>query len=58
MTSKRQVRRRTCGNKTRHASEKEARAHLLNLVRDGRTRGGWLRPYKCSWCHCWHIGHA
>lgn len=58
MSRKRQVRRKRCGTKTRHASQNEAMAHIFLLVRNGRAGGGWLTPYKCGFCHSWHIGHS
>lgn len=54
MTSKRRLRRRQCGHKTRYANETAAQsaAHGLHN-KDGAN----MAAYRCSWCGKWHVGH-
>jgi hypothetical protein len=48
-------RARSCGEKRRYASEREARdaAYLIRM-----QTGERLAPYECFFCRCWHLGHA
>lgn len=55
MASKRVLRRRQCGHKHRHATQREARAHVVALEYAG---GHDLQPYRCPWCKQFHVGHA
>jgi hypothetical protein len=49
MSSKRRIRRRSCESKQRHEDLTGAIAHCKSL--------GWLwHPYKCRFCHSWHVG--
>jgi hypothetical protein len=57
VSSKRAIRRRSCGRKQRHGSEAEARAHIGGL--HGRKGyQGLLNAYRCRFCGGWHVGHA
>ncbi|MET9339228.1 hypothetical protein [Nonomuraea sp. NPDC003804] len=47
---------RMCGNKHRHPSRRQARAHLRSLVGAGQRRE-LLNVYKCWFCDAWHVGH-
>lgn len=41
--------------KVPHKSEGKAKAHACHLrERDGEV----LEVYLCSYCRCWHVGHA
>jgi hypothetical protein len=51
------IRNRVCASKTAHASKAEAQEHLDALVRDGDNAPERLRPYRCSFCRLWHVGH-
>ena len=54
MASKRNQRRKACGDKHRHESQTQAIAHAVHL----RKRGdGQLHAYHCPHCHHWHVGH-
>jgi hypothetical protein len=53
MSSKRKVRRKQCVGKIRHASADAA--HAAN--RHTRGRFGVMRPYHCTFCGGWHVGH-
>lgn len=57
MASRRAERRRSCGKKQRHLTSASAYAHLQGLVRCGRANG-FLRVYRCPFCHAYHVGHA
>lgn len=56
MSSKRAIRRRTCGQKVRHRGVAAAYAHIRALDRAGN--GGGLQVYHCPFCRGWHIGHS
>jgi hypothetical protein len=50
---------KSCENKVRYTSEKEA----LNLIKKNRKRGIIISPNlnvygPCQFCHGWHIGHS
>lgn len=51
MSSKRRLRRRSCGSKVRH---KTAEFALLALR---HTRGRDLNVYHCKFCGGYHVGH-
>jgi hypothetical protein len=54
MASKRQVRRRECGDKKRYASSADA---VAAAGRIGRAKGEKLVAYRCRFCRQYHIGH-
>ncbi len=54
MASKRRIRRKSCGNKRRYMSGKEAQDAAIMLRR--RT-GDYTEVYKCPWCQHYHHGH-
>lgn len=54
MPSKRRQRRKRCTGKVRHRTEADAQ-YAAFLLR--QEKGLLLDPYKCSFCHCWHLGH-
>jgi hypothetical protein len=58
MASKRRLRRKQCGTKRRYESHIDANEVMMQIIRSGRKRGGWLHVYKCRFCHGWHFGHA
>lgn len=47
------LRERACESKAVYASRGEARS----LIRHGRRNDGGMKPYRCSFCAMWHIGH-
>ena len=53
MASKRNVRRKTCGNKKR-LTKQEALNTAAYLRRHGH---GVLDAYRCGLCRWWHVGH-
>jgi hypothetical protein len=57
MSSKRAIRRRGCEGKQRHESIGRAWAAMQSLVRSGKIYGTVPRPYRCQFCHGWHLGH-
>jgi hypothetical protein len=57
VSSKRAIRRRACGKKTRHATEADARAHIAALHHK-KGYQGQMRAYRCPFCHGWHVGHT
>lgn len=54
MSSKRNVRRRTCDRKVRYETQEEASAARTRLFRSG---SGGMNVYKCKFCGGYHIGH-
>ncbi len=56
MSSKRRIRRRSCGRKVRHADEVTAWRHIRALIRHKGERG--LQGYRCPFCNGWHVGHG
>lgn len=54
MSSKRAVRRRECGGKKQYATMAEAVKACYQYQMDF---GGWVRAYRCKFCHQFHIGH-
>jgi cytochrome c5 len=54
MASKRAKRRRQCDGKVRFTDEENAKEAAL---RRSKATGTWIAPYKCEFCHAWHIGH-
>lgn len=57
MSSKRRLRRKQCGDKTRHSTAADALTHIRNL-KDRRRINGTVNAYRCRWCGGYHIGHA
>lgn len=55
MASKRRLRRKSCDRKVRHETE-EAAWHATRATRK-KTNSTGLRPYRCSNCSGWHVGH-
>jgi hypothetical protein len=53
MASKRRIRRNMCDGKKRHRSEQGA----IIAIKKTASRHP-MRPYRCRFCGCWHIGHA
>lgn len=53
MSSKRAIRRRSCGDKAKFDSIELARAAAARAKR----RGHIVTPYKCEFCGGLHIGH-
>lgn len=58
MSSKRRLRRKSCEGKVRHVDPNAAQAAARSLVRAGKSRGGIIRVYCCSFCNGYHLGHA
>ncbi len=57
MSSKRAIRRRSCGRKVRHATSQAASQAIKGLVaRKGYQ--GRLNVYLCRFCGAYHIGHG
>lgn len=55
MSSKRAIRRRTCGHKIRHTTVEAARVHIGQLH---HAKGYCpMNAYRCSFCGGWHVGH-
>jgi len=54
MASKRAIRRRGCGQKHRYATQEDAMRAAWSLQ---ARFGGLATPYRCKWCHFYHIGH-
>lgn len=48
-------RERSCGEKVRYETEREAldRAYVIRL-----QTGERLAPYECPFCRTWHLGHS
>lgn len=57
MASKRAIRRKACQGKVRHATLAAAPHHVALLIRTGRTRGGCVVAYSCTFCGGFHVGH-
>lgn len=57
MSSKRRIRRKSCTGKQRHATMGECWSHIFSLVAAKGPQGN-LRPYACSFCRFFHVGHA
>lgn len=60
MSSKRALRRASCGCKQRHADATAAHAHAASLRRLSHAKGdtrGAIDPYPCRFCGGWHVGH-
>jgi hypothetical protein len=55
MASQRRLRRKQCADKIKHSTEADA-AFAAFLLR--REKGALLQPYKCRFCHHWHLGHT
>jgi hypothetical protein len=55
MSSKRNLRRKQCERKIRHASAGAARHFGQQIVRRG---GDELNVYHCEFCGGWHLGHT
>lgn len=53
MSSKRGVRRRSCGRKNAYRDE----ATALGVVVVARKRGHRLHAYHCDFADHWHVGH-
>jgi hypothetical protein len=53
MSSKRRIRRKSCGGKVRYAAQSAAQIQANRMWRNGSK----VRPYKCGFCHGWHNGH-
>jgi len=45
---------KSCKKKVRHLSRNNALAHAFSLHRGS---GAQVKPYKCSSCGFWHVGH-
>lgn len=48
--------RAQCEGKTRWGSEEGVRRFLQGVRRANPGHG--LTPYRCQFCHRWHIGHV
>jgi len=57
MSSKRRLRRKSCGHKQKHPTQARAVAHLLSLQAHDRQPVR-MRTYKCSFCGHWHVGRC
>ena len=44
---------RSCTSKVAYAARREAASY----ARHGRHQDGSLRPYHCTYCDGWHLGH-
>ncbi|MFD7980272.1 hypothetical protein [Streptomyces sp. NPDC059071] len=44
----------TCTGKARYLERAHAK-HAASRIR--RTGANHLRPYRCPFCQCWHLGH-
>ncbi len=52
MASLRRVRKIACDGKVRHETKGAA---YVAAHRTGNGRE--VKPYKCQFCGCWHVGH-
>lgn len=43
-----------CERKRRYFNEFEAKVVAIQCMEE---RGGYIRPYLCPYCGCWHITH-
>jgi hypothetical protein len=57
MASKRNVRRKACEGKHKHATEAEAHSHLRSLHLAGKLVGRAMHAFKCEFCGSYHVGH-
>ena len=55
MSSKRRLRRRSCGIKVRHKTAQKAYVQIISLRRSGKCSGS-LAVYHCKFCGGWHVG--
>ena len=53
MSSKRRLRRASCGDKRRYDHDG---AHYTAFRM--RRQGQKVQAYKCKWCPAYHVGHA
>lgn len=61
------TRERSCTDKRRFLTRREAARVARTVRKNGRTQGNpredrrnpdlHMRPYECRFCGCWHIGH-
>ncbi len=56
MASKRAIRRKACGKKTRYATQEAAQAGIRALTR-AIGWPGYMVPYRCAFCGQFHFGH-
>lgn len=45
----------TCLRKRPYRTKKQAKEAVKRMAK--APGGGRLVPYRCGWCHFWHIGH-
>lgn len=57
MSSKRAIRRKSCGRKMRHPDMGKAQAHRAWLIRTGRIEARAVDAYHCNFCGGYHAGH-
>ncbi|RJQ22005.1 MAG: hypothetical protein C4560_02990 [Nitrospiraceae bacterium] len=53
MSSKRRLRRKECESKKKYLTLDHAYSHVRLL----KKKGDIVKPYKCSFCGAWHLGH-
>jgi hypothetical protein len=46
--------RRMCAGKIRHRTAVAAGKHAEALW---QRQGEWVHPYRCAYCHGFHVGH-
>ncbi len=56
MASKRNIRRKVCGNKVGHTDPAAARSAIAKLQKRGGFQGD-LHYYVCPYCKKLHVGH-
>lgn len=50
-------RKRSCTNKVRFTTRKDARSAKRQMQGRGYGREGHITPYECDYCGFWHLGH-
>ena len=55
MSSKRRIRRRSCGRKRAYPTKLAAQIDARQATRRDARK---INAYRCRFCHQWHIGHA
>ena len=57
MSSKRNVRKKSCSNKEKYETSNSAWREIRYIYDNDKKRDGRLHPYKCIFCKKYHIGH-
>lgn len=54
------VKRHACDSKMRFVDKYLALRHIDTLARRAKLKGavGKVQPYRCRFCHYWHIGKS